>query len=55
MLEINGKGYELREAFTIDPSEVTNLYDWGENEYEVNVAQRAIAAYRCFVLVEVES
>lgn len=58
MLEIDGKKYELVEAYTIDENDVDIrwAHEWGEDDtYEVDVAQKEIRVKKCFVLQEVEA
>lgn len=58
MIEIDGKKYELQEAYVIPDKEVETVWpeDFGEvDTYEVDLARRHMVVTRAFVLVEVKS
>lgn len=55
MIEIDGKKYELKEAYTIDANDVETRWaqNWDEEDgYDVNVATDIIRVEKVFVLVE---
>ena len=57
MIEIDGKKYQLKEAFTIHEQDVETRWgdDWNDdNTYEVDVATDVIRVEKAFVLIEVE-
>lgn len=57
MIEIDGKQFELQEAFVIPNSEANTSWDdgWGNDyTYEVDLAREEMEVRKCFVLVPVE-
>lgn len=58
MIEINGKKYELQEAYVIPDEEVETVWpqDFGEvDTYQVDLARKDMVVTKAFVLVEAKS